>query len=60
MRYAFTCLPVTNFKDCFLFYRDVMGYHPGYGSETDAYAEFTTGEVNISLFDKKRHERRQP
>jgi lactoylglutathione lyase len=53
MKYAFTRLLVTNFKDCFRFYRDVMGFQPGYGTENDTYADFVTGDVNISLFDKQ-------
>ncbi|MEP0804952.1 MAG: VOC family protein [Chloroflexota bacterium] len=52
MKYAFTRLLVTNFKDCFRFYRDVMGFQPGFGTENDTYADFLVGETNISLFDK--------
>lgn len=53
MKYAFTRLLVTKFRDCFRFYRDVMGFQPGYGTENDTYADFVTGDVNISLFDKQ-------
>ena len=52
MKYAFTRLLVTNFKQCFQFYRDVMGFTPGFGTENDTYADFVVGETNISLFDK--------
>lgn len=52
MKYAFTRLLVTNFKDCFRFYRDVMGFQPGFGTEDATYADFVVGETNISLFDK--------
>lgn len=52
MKYAFTRLLVTNFRSCFLFYRDVMGFTPGFGTENDTYADFVVGETNISLFDK--------
>jgi catechol 2,3-dioxygenase-like lactoylglutathione lyase family enzyme len=52
MKYAFTRLLVTNFRDCFRFYRDVMGFPPGFGTEEDTYADFVVGETNISLFDK--------
>jgi predicted enzyme related to lactoylglutathione lyase len=51
-QYTFTRLLVSNFKDCFRFYRDVMGFTPGFGTEDDTYADFTLGAVNISLFDK--------
>lgn len=50
--YTFTRLLVTNFKACFRFYRDIMGFTPGFGTEDDTYADFTLGSVNISLFDK--------
>jgi catechol 2,3-dioxygenase-like lactoylglutathione lyase family enzyme len=51
-KYEFTRLLVTNFKECFRFYRDVMGFKPGFGTEDDTYADFEVGTVNISLFDK--------
>ncbi|WP_083804290.1 VOC family protein [Oceanithermus profundus] len=52
-RYDFTRLLVTNFRECFLFYRDVMGFTPTFGTENDTYADFSTGTVNIALFDKR-------
>lgn len=52
MKYTFTRLLVENFKECFRFYRDVMGFQPGFGTEDDTYADFVVGETNISLFDK--------
>jgi catechol 2,3-dioxygenase-like lactoylglutathione lyase family enzyme len=51
-KYEFTRLLVTNFKECFRFYRDVMGFKANFGTENDTYADFEIGEVNISLFDK--------
>lgn len=51
-KFEFTRLLVTNFKDCFRFYRDVLGLPVGFGTENDTYADFRLGEVNISLFDK--------
>ncbi|MCB9421833.1 MAG: VOC family protein [Ardenticatenaceae bacterium] len=53
LKYEFTRLLVTNFKECFLFYRDVLGFEAGFGSENDTYADFVLGAVNISLFDKQ-------
>lgn len=50
--YEFTRLLVSNFKQCFLFYRDVMGFKPVFGTEDDVYADFDTGSNHISLFDK--------
>ena len=52
LKYDFTRLLVTNFRECFIFYRDVMGFTPTFGTENDTYADFSTGAVNIALFDK--------
>ncbi len=52
-KYTYTRLLVSNFRACFLFYRDVMGFQATYGNEIDAYADFNTGEVIIALFDKQ-------
>jgi lactoylglutathione lyase len=51
-KYAYTRLLVTNFKACFRFYRDLLGFQATYGTENDTYADFNTGEVSIALFDK--------
>ena len=52
-KYDYTRLLVSNFKACFRFYRDVMGFPPTYGTENDTYADFDTGAVSISLFDQQ-------
>ena len=52
-KYEFTRLLVSNFKACFLFYRDALGFQVGFGTENDSYADFTLGAFNISLFDKQ-------
>lgn len=51
-KFAYTRLLVSNFKACFIFYRDVMGFQPTFGSENDVYADFNTGEVTLALFDR--------
>ena len=51
-KYAYTRLLVSNFKACFLFYRDEMGFQATYGTENDTYADFNTGGVSIALFDR--------
>ena len=51
-KYEFTRLLVTNFKECFRFYRDVMGFRASFATEDDTYADFEMGEVNIALFNK--------
>ncbi len=52
MEYKFknTRLLVKNFKECFLFYRDVLGYQPTWGDENNVYASFDTGAVSLDLF----------
>ncbi len=49
-RFSHTRLLVNNFKDCFVFYRDMMGFKPTWGSEDDTYASFDTGDVSLALF----------
>jgi lactoylglutathione lyase len=51
-KYDYTRLLVLDFKACFLFYRDVMGFQATYGTENDIYADFDTGAVTIALFDR--------
>lgn len=45
-------LLVSNFKECFLFYRDMMGFTPTFGNEDDVYADFDAGSIGLALFDK--------
>ena len=52
-QYDFTRLLITNFRECFVFYRDVMGFTPIFGTENDTYADFSTGTLHIALFDKR-------
>lgn len=52
-RYEYTRLLVTNFAACFRFYRDVLGLPVSFGAEHDTYASFSTGDVNLSLFDRQ-------
>jgi lactoylglutathione lyase len=52
-KYDYTRLLVSNFKECFRFYRDVLGFQPTYGNEDDSYADFATGSVIIALFDRR-------
>ncbi|MEA5504721.1 VOC family protein [Halotia wernerae UHCC 0503] len=47
-------LLVSNFKDCFLFYRDVLGFGIDWGDENSWYAELHTGEnIKLALFRKE-------
>ncbi len=51
-KFKYTRLLVNNFKDCFLFYRDILGIKATYGSEDDVYADFDTGTVTLALFSR--------
>ncbi len=51
-KFTYTRLLAANFKACFLFYRDLMGFQATFGSENDVYADFNTGEVTLALFDR--------
>lgn len=47
-------LLVTEFDDCFRFYRDVMGFQVRWGKEGDDYASFYSGErVKLSIFKRE-------
>jgi catechol 2,3-dioxygenase-like lactoylglutathione lyase family enzyme len=50
LQFTYTRLLVPNFKECFLFYRDVMGFRPTFGTEDEIYADFDTGPTNLALF----------
>ncbi len=54
MHYQFKNLRllVKNFKECFLFYRDLLGYQPTWGNENEVYASFDTGTVTLELFER--------
>jgi lactoylglutathione lyase len=47
-----TRLLVTDFPATFVFYRDVMGLTPSYGSEDDVYTSFDTGTGTLALFKR--------
>lgn len=51
-KFEYIRLLVSNFRACFMFYKDVMGFQATYGTENDTYADFNTGSVSIALFDK--------
>jgi len=51
-KFTYTRLLVSDFKACFLFYRDILGFKATFGSEDDVYADFNTGNVTLALFGK--------
>ncbi len=52
-KFEYTRLLVTNLRDCFLFYRDIMGFKATFGSEDDIYADFDTGATTLALFGRQ-------
>ncbi|GGD59666.1 VOC family protein [Paenibacillus nasutitermitis] len=44
---------VPNIRECFLFYRDILGLEVRYGDETTPFAEFHTGSTNLALESPK-------
>jgi lactoylglutathione lyase len=53
LRYSHTRLLVRDYAACFRFYRDVLGFAPTYGDEESGYADFSTGDVTLALFDRQ-------
>ena len=50
--YQFTRVLCDHFEASFVFYRDAMGFSPVFGTQHDSYADFDTGTLHISLFDR--------
>ncbi|MEH1833172.1 MAG: VOC family protein [Nostoc sp.] len=46
-------LLVSNYKDSFLFYRDLLKFDVDWGDEDSGYAEFNTGYFKLGLFKKE-------
>ena len=53
MRMSHTRLLVSNYKPCFIFYRDIMGFPVKWGDEDGTYADFDVNGHKLALFDKK-------
>ena len=47
-------LLVDNYKECFLFYRNVLEFKVSFGDETSSYAEFEFEGVQLGLFERKQ------
>ena len=45
-------LLVDNFRECFIFYRDIIDLPVRYGTEDADYAEFKTDAIHIALYKK--------
>jgi len=52
MKMTHTRLLVSNFNDCFIFYRDIMGFTVVWGDENGIYADFDVNGHLLALFGK--------
>ena len=52
IRFTHVCLLVRDFKACFRFYRDILGFKATEGDENGGYASFETGNAAIALFGR--------
>lgn len=50
MKMSHTRLLVTNFKDCFIFYRDILEFPVLWGDENGTYADFDVDGHKLALF----------
>lgn len=50
--FTHTRLLVSEYRACFRFYRDVLGFDVEWGDEEGGYADFRTGETTLALFDR--------
>ncbi|MDV2684014.1 VOC family protein [Alkalihalophilus lindianensis] len=47
-------LLVDNYKESFLFYRDLLGFEVTWGDALSLYGQFKVGNVNVGLFERKQ------
>ncbi len=52
MKMTHTRLLVSNYNDCFIFYRDIMGFTVKWGDENGIYADFDVNGHVLALFGK--------
>jgi catechol 2,3-dioxygenase-like lactoylglutathione lyase family enzyme len=53
IKFTHVRLLVSDYKACFRFYQDVLGFEVLWGDEEGGYADFKTGEVSIALFGRQ-------
>ena len=53
MKMTHTRLLVSNYSDCFIFYRDIMGFAVEWGDEKGIYADFGVNGHLLALFGKE-------
>ena len=53
MKMSHTRLLISNFRDCFLFYRDIMGFPVLWGDEESTYADFDVDGHKLAMFKRE-------
>lgn len=54
MELIYTHLLVDNYKECFTFYRDVLGFVVSSGDENSASADLQSNHCNVRLLERSR------
>lgn len=54
MNLTHTRLLVKDYRKCFLFYRDVMGFKVSWGDENSQYGQFKVGKIHLGIFERKQ------
>lgn len=54
MELTHTRILVDNYRECFLFYRDVLGFEVSWGDEESLYADFKFSGCTLGLFERKQ------
>ncbi|WP_156855836.1 VOC family protein [Oceanobacillus sp. AG] len=54
MEFTHTRLLVDNYKECFLFYRDILGFNVTWGDENSNYADFKFNGATLGIFERKQ------
>jgi catechol 2,3-dioxygenase-like lactoylglutathione lyase family enzyme len=52
-KFTSTRLLVVDYRACFRFYRDIMGFEVVWGNEEGTYADFEAGETDLALFQRE-------
>lgn len=53
MELTHTRLLVDDYKECFLFYRDILGFEVSWGNKNSNYAEFKFNGATLGIFKRK-------
>ena len=53
-QFAYTRLFVEDCKACYEFYHDILGLEATFVSEIDTYVELTSGDVKLTLLNRKK------